>query len=70
MLTRGNLLQQIEKLTRDLLGYKNDKKTKTLNQISNFENKENEKENSFNDVMTEEEKKKRRKFMNVYDFII
>ena len=67
---RENNLQQIEKLTRDLLGYKNDKKTKTLNQISNFENKENEKENSFNDVMTEDEKKKRRKFMNVYDFII
>ena len=67
---RENNLEQIEKLTRDLLGYKNDKKTKTLNPISNLDNKENENENSFNDVMTEDEKKKRRKYMNVYDFII
>ena len=67
---RENNLEQIEKLTRDLLGYQNDKKTKTLNPISNIENKENKEENSFNDVMTEDEKKKRRKFINVYDFII
>ena len=67
---RENNLEQIEKLTRDLLGYQNDKKKKTLNPISNIENKENKEENSFNDVMTEDEKKKRRKFINVYDFII